>query len=103
LDGLLLIIVHAQAVEVTTYTNHSYYISTYQVILHNDPVFLDQLLRTRTPTGGIQRSGSGLGNRASATTTTTAYGADGSRVTTTRTSSSYSNAQQQSQQQSRNW
>jgi len=51
--------------------------------------------RNRTPTGGIQRSGSGYGLRESNTTTT--YGADGSR--TTRTTSSY----QSGQQQSRNW
>ena len=64
-------------------------------------------LRTRTPTGGIQRSGSNLAanSRTANSSTTTAYGADGSRVTTTRSSTSYSsNAQNQSSQQAtRNW
>merc|ERR1719412_2862598 len=48
--------------------------------------------RTRTPTGGIQRSGSNLAanSRTANSSTTTAYGADGSRVTTTRSSTSYS-------------
>ena len=63
--------------------------------------------RTRTPTGGIQRSGSNLAanSRTANSSTTTAYGADGSRVTTTRSSTSYSsNAQNQSAQQAtRNW
>merc|ERR1712088_501571 len=63
--------------------------------------------RTRTPTGGIQRSGSNLAanSRTANSSTTTAYGADGSRVTTTRSSTSYSsNAQNQSSQQAtRNW
>merc|ERR1712214_79981 len=60
--------------------------------------------RNRTPTGGIQRSGSGyMGdsyNRRESNTTT-AYGADGSRVTRTQTSSAYQSSS--SQQQSRNW
>jgi len=74
--------------------------------------------RNRTPTGGIQRSGSGIAGvsagssdafsrRQSSANTTTTYGADGSRVTRT-TTTNYSSgaaaaAASSQQQQTRNW